>query len=356
MAAKYREAFFPSGSKGDPNDTGLVLELVVHHRDRLRRLEPDDEKTRLLQMLVEHRRKLVDEKTQVSNRLTAWLKIFFPQVLDWVDDIDSPLGCALLQRWPTLEKLQHAHPGTLRRFFLEHNSRSEKRIEERMQAIYQATPAVTDSALLEAGTIIAASWVAQIQTLLEGIARLDQAIEPVASQHPDAYLFADLPGAGPALRPRLIAAFGHRRDRYTTANQLQSYSGIAPVTVQSGKTKWVHFRYACPKFLRQTFHEFAAHSIAKSTWARAYYDTQIARNKGHHAAVRALGFKWIRVLFRCWKDKTPYNEEVYLKALEKRNSPLARVLSVPPSPASPVPTGLQWKTAAGFHKLSAENS
>ena len=78
----------------------------------------------------------------------------------------------------------------------------------------------------EAGTIIAASWVAQIQTLLEGIARLDQAIEPVASQHPDAYSFADLPGAGPALRPRLIAAFGHRRDRYTTAIQLQSYGWL----------------------------------------------------------------------------------------------------------------------------------
>src|SRR3954452_5470019 len=74
-------------------------------------------------------------------------------------------------------------------------------------------------------------------------------------------LFASLRGAGAVLAPRLIVAFGTRRDRYQDAYAVQCYSGIAPVTESSGKNKWVHFRFACPKFLRQTFHEFAGSSI-----------------------------------------------------------------------------------------------
>jgi len=34
------------------------------------------------------------------------------------------------------------------------------------------------------------------------------------------------------------------------------------------------FRWACPKFLRQSFHEWAGHSIAHSQWARSYYQQQ----------------------------------------------------------------------------------
>jgi hypothetical protein len=97
----------------------------------------------------------------------------------------------------------------------------------------------------------------------------------------------------------------------------------------SGKSRWVHFRFACPKFLRQSFHEWASLSITKSDWARAYYQQQRARGKKHHAAVRALAFKWIRILFRCWKDRVAYDESIYLAALAKRNSPLVSATVVP---------------------------
>jgi transposase len=320
-AAHYRQAFYPSGSKSDPADTGLLLELVVHHRDRLRRLAPDTPETRLLRMLVEQRRQLVDEKIRWNNRLQAALKMYFPQVLDWID-IDTIMGCDLLDRWPTLQRMQHAHPGTLRKFFRDHNSRSEPLITERMEGVYQATPAVQDAALLEGATAIATSCVAQIRTLLASIAKLDHQIQPLAHNHPEASLFAELPGAGAVLRPRLLVAFGTQRDRYANVSEMQAYSGIAPVTQSSGRTRWVHVRWACPTFLRQTFHEFAACSISRSEWARIFYEAKIAAGKSHHAAVRALAYKWIRVLFRCWKDGRPYDEQTYLQALARRNSPL----------------------------------
>jgi len=125
-----------------------------------------------------------------------------------------------------------------------------------------------------------------------------------------------------ALGPRLVAAFGSDRNRYESAAEVQKFSGVAPLTEKSGKTEWVHWRMACPKFVRQTFHEFAAASCQKSLWARAYYAQQRKRGAEHHAAVRSLAYKWIRVLYRCWKDRVPYDEQVYLKSLQRHHSSL----------------------------------
>lgn len=97
---------------------------------------------------------------------------------------------------------------------------------------------------------------------------------------------------------------------------------MAPVTEQSGKKKWVHWRWACPKFVRQTFHEFAASSCKKSLWARAYYEQQRKLGADHHAALRSLAYEWIRILYRCWKDRALYDEQVYLKSLQPHRSPL----------------------------------
>lgn len=319
-AAAFREAFYPAGAKDDPVDTSLLLDILLFHRGRLRRLDPDTVETRQLLLFVELRRRLVDERTRQSNRLTAWLKMYFPQVLDWIDDIDSPLGCDFLERWPTLEKLQRAQEESIERFFREHNSRSSARIQQRLADIRKAVPAVDDAALLRAGAAAATSLAALLKVLNDAIASLDQQIAEQLPKHPELALFEGLPGAGAALLPRLIVAFGTKRERFASAAELAAYSGIAPVTKKSGQSKSAHFRVACPKFLRQTFHEFAAHSVRSSAWAGQFYEQQKKRGKRHHAAVRSLAFKWIRVLYRCWQDRTPYDEQRYMQQLEKRKA------------------------------------
>jgi transposase len=348
MAARFRQAFYPSGSKDDPVDTRVLLDILLHHRDRLRRLKPDTPETRLLQRLVEQRRLMVNEKTRQSNRLTACLKLYFPQMLPWFKDVTSPLVGALLERWPNLEQLQRAHDGTLRRFFHQHNCRSEELIQERLDAIRQAVPATTDAAVLDAEEMAALCLIQLIATLRANIAELDERIAKAFAAHAERALFDGLPGAAAVMAPRLLVAFGTDRERLAQAHEMECFSGIAPVRTASGQCEWIHFRRACPKFLRQTFHEFAGHSIVKSQWARAYYDLQISRGNSHHAAVRALAFKWIRILFRCWKNRTPYDEQVYLQSLQKRNSPLKALL--PPG------AGLGWKDVAGFQKFSEEPS
>jgi len=107
---------------------------------------------------------------------------------------------------------------------------------------------------------------------------------------------------------------------------MQQFSGIAPVIERSGKTCFVHRRFACPKFLRQSFHEYAGQSIRWSPWARAYYQQQRQRGQKHHAAVRSLAFRWIRIIFICWQTRQPYSEEFYQRALRRRGSALANLL------------------------------
>jgi len=348
-AARYRETFAPSKAKSDPSDTAMLLDLLLRHRERLRRLEPDTPETRLLHFLVEERRQTVDEKTRESNRLTACLKLYFPQILNWFDDVTSPLVGDLLERWPTLQQLQRAHPGTLRRFFHEHNCRSEELMQKRIDGIYHATPATKDQAVLEAGAIISRGLVRVLQTLRSNIAVFDSRIQELVSTHPDGAFFASLPGAGPVLVPRLIVAFGTDRQRYQSAYEMQCYSGIAPVKEASGKSIWIHFRFACPKFLRQTFHEFALHSIGQSGWAKAYYEhLRHDEKKDHHPAVRSLAFKWIRIIYRCWKDGKPYDESTYLKSLRRRGSLLPGFAELA--------AGAGWKTVGAFQKFCGNKS
>jgi transposase len=319
----YRKAMFPSGSKDDPRDADLLLDLLTLHRRRLRALHPDTEQTRKLQALVEKRRQLVDERTAQTNRITDQLKLYFPQVLDWFDELHAPITVAFLRRWPTLPQLQQEDPVGLRNFFHQHGSRSQRRIDDRLRQIRQATPALQDPAVVEPAALMVRTLLSVVEALNEGIRALENNIEQVASAHPDYAIFCSFPAAGPTMAPRLLAAFGSQRERFGSAGELQTFSGIAPVIQASGKQSWTHFRWACPKFLRQTFHEYAGLSIQSCSWARTFYEKQKAKGKAHHAAVRSLAFKWIRILFRCWQSSQPYQDDLYQAARDGRAVPIA---------------------------------
>ena len=333
----YRKSVYPSGAKSDPRDAVLILEFLCTHTEHLRPFRPDTVETRTLQLLVEARREAVDDKTRYVNRLTAQLKMYFPQVLEWFSTPDTAVVGQLLKKWPTLEQLQQAPAKQVARL-LQTNHISESRIKELAQLIQQAVSAVTDRAVIESSTLIIRRVVEQLEVLREAIAQHDKSISKLAHSHPDYAIFASLPGAGPVMAPRLIAAFGTQRDRYATASALQCYAGVAPVTESSGKQRLVHWRWSCPKFLRQTFHEWAWMSTKKSKWARGFYDRLRERGKAHHAAVRALSFKWLRIVFRCWKDRLPYDETRYALALQKHT-------------ISQKPVEIHVKNISGFTKI-----
>ena len=320
--AKYRQAFTPSRAKDDPTDAEYAAELLLKHSDRLKCWHPDDDQTRTLRYLVEHRRRLIGDRTRLSNRMTSLLKCYFPQVLSWFPDLATVLVCDFLWRWPALERLRGVKRTTLLNFFRAHHSVRRDTLEKRLTAIKESVPLTTDRAIINSSVLMITALAAQLKTTIEAVRRFDQEIQKLCTAHPDFHLFQSLPGAGDVYASRLLAVIGTDRSRWTTAAELACLSGIAPVMERSGQSTWIRWRYFCPKFMRQSFHEYAGESVKHSFWARAYYEQQIAKGKNRQAAVRALAYKWIRIIWKCWQTRTPYNEVKYLECLRKKGSPL----------------------------------
>lgn len=282
---------------------------------------------RALAQLVAHRRRLVGDTVRLTHRLTSALKNSLPHVLQWFQEKDTGIFCDFLSHWPTLKAAQLARRPTLERFFRAHHVRSADVITTRIEAIKSAVALTTDAGVITPNTLLVQALVAPLRVTLQAIADFDKAIAPRAQDHPDCPVFDALPGAGAVFAPRLLVAFGEQRERYASAEDLQKYAGIAPVTERSGKKAWVHWRLQCPTCLRHTFVEWAAESTRHSFWAQVYSQQQRDKGKAHQAAVRALACKWIRILYRCWQERTPYDESVYLQALKRRNAPLLHNLA-----------------------------
>ncbi len=329
MLANYRQTFTPSGAKDDPTDAELALQLLLRHPEALKGLKPQSPAMRSLVQLVHDRRRLVGDKVRITNRLTNALKNYFPQLLEWFDDIDTVLFCDFLSRWPSLKQLKRARRSVLEAFFHAHNVRRRDVIERRIAAIRSALPLTEDPAIIAPQSLLATTLVAQLRTVLNAIEHFNAAIAAATEQLPDYAIFSSFPGAGPTFAPRLLAAFGEDRTRYQRCEELQKYSGIAPVTERSGQKSWVHWRYRAPTFLRQTFVEWAGETIPRSFWAKAFYEQQRAKGLSRQAALRSLAFKWIRILFRCWQQRTTYDEAAYLLALQRSGSPLLKNIVAP---------------------------
>jgi transposase len=320
--ARYRQAFVPSGAKDDPSDAKMALDLLLRHPERLEPLKSTSAAMRTLSALVEERRHLTDGVTRITNRLTSILKQYYPQALDWFEHLNTIMFCDFLNRWPTLAHVRRARTATLESFFHSHNCRREYLVSGRIKSIRSATPLTEDEAVIRPARMMVETLVAQLRVLLEAIERFDAEIDDVSHSLPDYELFASLPGAGPIQTPRLLVAFGEDRTRYASAGEIQRYAGIAPVLERSGNKCWVHWRFACSTFLRQTFVEWAGSTIPRSYWAGTYYQQQRSKGCSHGVAVRALAFKWIRILYKMWKTRTCYDESTYLNALKKHGSPL----------------------------------
>ena len=220
--AKSREAFTPSHAKDDPTDAELQLALLLKHRDTRTPLTPPSPAMRALEQLVEHRRRLVGDKVRLTNRLTSALKNYFPHVLQWFADKDTTIFCDFLTQWPTLKAVQLARRATLERFFRAHHGRYVNVIDQRIQAIKNATPLTTDEGVIAPTALLVQALVSQLRVTLQAIDAFDEASAPRAQSPPDFPLFDSLPGAGAVLAPRLLAAFGEQRERYTSADELQN--------------------------------------------------------------------------------------------------------------------------------------
>lgn len=319
-----RRSFRPSGAKDDQPDADLLLSLLETHLDRLRLLQPHDPASRTLNELAQARRKAVDRRTGLSNQLTSTLKDYFPQALEWSGQHRAaPMALDFLTKWPSLLHLKASQPSTIRRFYNLHNVRSADLIDQRLEQIRSAKALTTDEPIVQARVRVVRMLVDELRVLQDHIAAFEDAIAKAFASHPDRAIFRELPGAGANLSPRLAGLFGADRDRWANVGELQRLSGVAPVLEKSGSRSWTHWRWNAPRFMRQTLTEWAGQSVVSSPWARAYYEQQKDRGHAHWAILRALAFKWLRILWKCWQANVVYDEKRYLQQLENRRSPIA---------------------------------
>lgn len=321
-SARYRKAFIPSGAKDDLPDASVLLDLVRCHSDKLRPLVEEDRNTRQLAALVQTRRDTVDRRTQTLNQLISLLKSYYPQAFELAgEDLSAPMALEFLRRWPDLIRLKAARLATLRSFYYRNNVRRPELVEKRLEKIQGMVALTTDEAVVEVALLQLKLLLELIATYNKHIACFETQIATIFAAHENNALFAELPGAGKVLAPRLAVAFGTDRLRYPDAASFQKYSGVAPVREKSGGQLWTHWRWQAPVFVRQSLVEWAGQTVVWCSWAKRYYERMKAKGKKHHVILRALAFKWVRILWKCWKTNTAYNEAVYLKALEKRKSP-----------------------------------
>ena len=229
--ASYRDAFTTSGAKDDPVDALLLMEMVRLHRDKFQPWIPDDPLTREICLLVEYRRRLVDDRTRLTNRLTALLKQYFPQALSWAGKLGSLPAIDFLTQWPQLEAIQRASSAEVQDFYHQHGFRLGKKIQPRLDEIKAARPLTTDQAVIAASVSMMRELLGPLRGVIAGIEALDQQIAACYEQHPDRQIFDSLPVAGPALAPRLLAAFGSDRERYRSAEEMQCFSGLSLIHI-----------------------------------------------------------------------------------------------------------------------------
>ena len=322
VSHKWCEALSVAGATNDPSQAFALADGLHHHHERLRPLLPDDPATRQLGLFCSAECDLIEEQTRLVNKLQALLKQFHPAALEWFEDWTSPSALDFVVAFPTPQAVQGASEKKLYGFLARHHIGAGARWQERIAARKDAPAWPRDPIAETAAPVHVASLVALLRTLQAQLRKLRARIEQLFEEHPDAAIFSSLPRAGRKLAPRLLVHFGTRRERFESARPLQQLSGTAPVTVQSGKHKKVCFRHACQKSFRNTLHQFAFCSLQGSEWARASYHRARERGQSNARALRTVGYQWLKIIYRMWVTRTPYNEATYLASLIRHRSPL----------------------------------
>lgn len=325
--ARFRETFNTSRAKNDQLDSIMLAELLIAHSEKFRPYRPDSEPCRRLAALVEARRGEVQRRVEQTNRLKSLLKKSFPQALKLVgEQLWRPSVLEFLRRWPSLQTLRKAKRSDLVAFYKRYHCTRGQTMQKRLEILDGAVALTDDPAVMLVASLRIRSCLAHIGNCSEAIESYDQEIRRVFSEHPDAPLYESLPGAGEAIAPRLLAAMGESRDRFDSREALQRYSGVAPVTKQSGGKRHVHRRYCRPRFVMQTFVEYAMESVTQSGWANAFWLYKKDKGMRYNCAMRELAYKWQRIIFRMWQDRVPYDESKYVEALIRKKSPITQYL------------------------------
>lgn len=302
-----RPRYSAAGSKSDPGDAFILGDLLRTDGHRFRPLQPLSDETRALRAVVRGRDDLVAQRVALTNQLCALLERFWPGAAAIFADVDSPIALAFLSRYPTPHSAERLGEKRLARFLTQHAYCGRRPVPDLLARLRTAPLSQTGDLEAEASGEVVRALVAVLLPLVAQIQQLSAAIAAALPQHPDGPLLQSLPRSGRVNAAQILAELGDDRTRFATDEHLAAEGGVAPVTRESGKHRGVAFRWACNKRLRQALTTFADNSRHGSPWAAAIYAAARRRGCRHPHAIRILARAWIRVLWRCWQDRRPYD-------------------------------------------------
>lgn len=309
---RYRDRYRPSGARDDSFDAMVLANIIRTDRDQFRAILPNSALARELKILTQDEQHLIRLKTRLVNQIQACLKDYWPTALELFSEIDQAVTLDFLLKYPRPEIIPLAE---LKKFLQKHHyPLSEEKAKEIHKKLSRPQIFVEDFTI-RAKSRLLITLVGQLEALITQLDEYQREIVKLFNEHPDCSVFKSLPGSGPKNGPRLLAEMGDNRQRYSKAKNAQCEAGTSPITDASGKSKIVRMRYSCRKPFRNVLYQFAFSSLRESAWAKKFYDTQRDKGNTHTEALRALGNKWLKIIFRLWKDGTTYNEDRHLASI-----------------------------------------
>jgi transposase len=315
---RVRDRFRMSQSKNDCFDAYVLAEFVRTDHGHLRALEPNSDPAQELKLLTRDQHRLVRQKTRLLNQLTTTLKEYYARPLEVFSDLESNIALDFLRQYPTPQDLSNLTRRQWNRFCKREHPLGEERCKELWEQLNQPQLAVPEH-VVRAKARLMAVLVVQLKTLRDGVENYNERIRSFFASMPAAELVKMVPGAKTGtIVATLWAELGDAKSRWESFRHLQAEAGVVPVTRASGKSRVVQFRFSCNKVMRHAVYWLAFVSLNRSEWANHYYRNQRAKGHSHHQALRALGAKWLKIIFVMWRDHKPYDENYHLANITRQ--------------------------------------
>jgi transposase len=326
-AKRYRERKAPSGTKTDRLDAWSLADALRLDGHTWRVLKPDDPLTVELRLLCRDEIALIQQRTALVCQLKAALGEYYPAALEAFDDWSLPFTWAFIEAFPTPTALAAAGKRKWENFLHTHKLYRPQTYLKRLRLFAQAKDFCGSPAMTNAKSMLAVAVAGQLRVLQRHLDKFRERIQKLFAQHPDHDVFGSLPGAAGKLAPRLLAEIGDDRERFDSPEALQCHTGTAPVSYQSGQLKKVRFRRACHKVLRHTVHLWSNLSRRTCPWADAYYHKKREEGQSHACALRCLGQRWLKILWKMWQTRQRYDPELHQRNQLKHGSWVIGLLS-----------------------------
>ena len=328
-AKAYRQRKVPSGNKTDRVDAWSLADALRLDGAHWKQLTAQNPLIKELRLLCRDEVALIRDRTALVTQLRQALHEYYPAALEAFDDWTSPFTWAFVVAFPTPEALVKAGKRKWEKFLHLHKLGRTETYQRRLEIFARANQFAGSLPTASAKSRLVVARAQQLQLLEKQLHEYRTEIQRLFAQHPDAALFGSLPGAGEKIAPRLLAEVGDDRALFPDAQALQCLAGTAPVSFQSGQIHRVHLRRQCNKFLRHTLHLWANLSRDGCPWAATYYTALRAKGKSHACALRSLGQRWLKILWKMWQTRTVYDADLHGRNQLKHGSWVLQLVAKP---------------------------